>query len=429
MKKKISLDDLIPGMFIADLNCGWLDHPFASTRFLVRNTMTISKIRALGIEELWIDTSKGRDVPRKKVEVVIDEADKQAPPPAEAEADVASQQEVEKNEGQKSDLKVVLPPQPVPLGEEIRMARRTHHEASQTITNMMNDIRMGRSIKTETSAPIVERMTDSIFRNQNALLSLGRIRNQDQYTFQHSVSVSVLMMIFAKSQGYDIDTIHHIGQGALLHDIGKVKVPNEILNKPGKLTDEEFAIMKQHATYSGEILSGTPEISPICVEVAAQHHERWDGSGYPKGLKGDQISPYAQMAAVADVYDAITSDRCYHKGQHPTVVLRRLLEWSEQHFCPSMVQRFIQCVGIYPPGTLVRLKSGKLAVVMESASEKDGRRDLLHPVVRAIFCTKEHRYMRPEILDLSCEDVCEMVVGSEDPKKWGINIDTYIGTK
>jgi HD-GYP domain-containing protein (c-di-GMP phosphodiesterase class II) len=198
-----------------------------------------------------------------------------------------------------------------------------------------------------------------------------------------------------------------------------MRTPDAILNKPGKLTDEEFAIMRHHVVASREILEITPHISQTALHVAAQHHERHDGSGYPNRLKGEEIAPLGRMAAIVDVYDAITSDRVYHKGMPPTEALRKLLEWSRFHFDPELVHAFVRVVGIYPVGTLVRLESGRLAVVVEQRES-----NLLQPLVRVMFDAKRNHYLKPEDVDLSRplgKGGADRILGHESPEKWQID--------
>jgi len=407
MIKKIAIDQLKPGMYVHDLNCSWMDHPFFSSRFAVTDTAMIRKIRTVGIHDLYIDTDKGDDVPDTKTESEVNEE-------LQHELDWIAEHEPDKE-----SLRV----RATSLREERGYAERIQKEASGVITGIMSDVRLGKQVEVERVEPVVEKMVASIFRNQHALLSLGRIRQMDQYTFEHSVSVGVLLIAFAKAMGLDRDVIQQIGIGALLHDIGKIKVPDHILNKPGKLTDEEFAVMKSHVVHSEKILTATAGISATAIAVAAQHHERYDGTGYPRGLTGDEISLYGQMAAIVDVYDAITADRCYHKGQSPTVVLRKLLEWSKFHFNPELVQHFIHTVGIYPVGTLVRLDSGRLAVVLEP-----GEKDLLHPVVRIIYDTNKRTYISPRTVDLSHPGKYgeDRIANYEEPAKWGIRMELFM---
>ena len=204
----------------------------------------------------------------------------------------------------------------------------------------------------------------------------------------------------------------------MVHDVGKMQTPDQILNKPGKLTDEEFVVMRHHVVASREILEITPNISQTALHVAAQHHERFDGSGYPNRLKGDEISRIGQMAAIIDVYDAITSDRVYHKGMAPTEALRKLFEWSKFHFNPELVHAFAKVVGIYPVGVLVRLESERLAVVVEQREAS-----MLQPLVRVMFDARRNHYLKPEDVDLSKplgRGGADRIVGHESPEMWRI---------
>jgi HD-GYP domain-containing protein (c-di-GMP phosphodiesterase class II) len=227
------------------------------------------------------------------------------------------------------------------------------------------------------------------------------------------------MVSFCNAMGMSKEVIHHAGIGGMLHDIGKMKVPDEILNKPDRLTEREFSVMKCHVVESKKILSQARGISETAITVAAQHHERHDGSGYPLGLKGHEISELGQMAAIVDVYDALTSDRCYHKGMPPTDALRKIYEWSKFHFNPELVQAFMRSIGIYPVGTLVRLESGRLGVVVEQ-----NEKSLISPKVKVFFSTKSNAHIKPEIIDLSRSmghGGADKIVSHESPERWHLD--------
>jgi putative nucleotidyltransferase with HDIG domain len=395
--KKIPVARLEPGMYIHDLNCGWMDHPFLITRFKLESERDLQKIRAAGIREVYIDTDLGEDVD-------------DAPTAAEVEQGLEHEM-LQAAEGS--------PPPRVSAGEELARARRIHAEANHIMRSIMSDVRLGRQVHVEQMEPIVDKMAGSILRNSGAILSLARIKNKDEYTFQHSVGVAALLIAFCRGLGHDEETIRQAGIGGMVHDVGKMQTPDRILNKPGKLTDEEFSVMRHHVVASREILEITPNISQTALQVAAQHHERCDGSGYPHHLKGDEISPVGQMAAIIDVYDAITSDRVYHKGMPPTEALRKLFEWSRFHFKPELVHAFAKVVGIYPVGALVRLESGRLAVVVEHRQS-----NVLHPLVRVMFDARRNHYLKPEDVDLSKPvgfGGGDRIVGHEVPEKWRID--------
>ncbi len=403
MIKKIGVSDLQVGMFIQDLNCDWMDHPFLRRQFALSNEGQIVKIREAGIREVYIDAARGVDGPGQDAVEVERELDREM---------VAFAKAVAPRQRQTS------------MREEVASAQRIQGEANALIRDLMQDVRLGRQIQSERVEPVVEKITQSILRNSGALLSLCRIKNKDDYTFQHSVSVCGLQTAFARALGLSPSDIHEAGIGGLLHDIGKTKVSDEILNKPGRLTDDEFRQIKCHVVESRRILEATPGISAIAVQVAAQHHERHDGSGYPLGLKAGEISQMGQMAAIVDVYDAITSDRCYHKGMEPTEAMRKIFEWSKFHFNPDLVHAFTRCIGIYPTGSLVRLESGRLAVVI---GQCEG--NLLKPLVRVIFSAKHNHYLPAEDVDLSKSlgrGGGDRIVQHENPENWGINIARFL---
>ncbi|HNX94333.1 MAG TPA: HD-GYP domain-containing protein [Holophaga sp.] len=394
MIKKIKPEDLRIGMFIHNLNSGWMEHSFLWPRFLLKKEADLQKIRSIGMDELEIDTDKGSDVEPRPMPIV--EA-AEAPAPSLNPAPAAIHYST-------SHL------------EELATAKRVQNEANEVIQNLLMDIRMGKQLEVEHVEPIVEQITDSILRNQGTLVSLCRIKQRDTYTFQHSVSVATLMISFCRYLGMDRATIQEAGIGAILHDIGKMKVPNAILNKPSKLTDDEFGIMKSHVTLGLEILEQTPGVSDVAIQIVGQHHERFGGSGYPRDLKSNAISQLGRMAAIVDVYDAITSNRVYHTAMEPSVALQKLFEWSKFHFDEELVQQFIQSIGIYPVGSLVRLENDQIAVVIQQ-----GGTGLLHPVVRVIYDIRRKRHIAPQDLDLSQRVGEIQIVAAEDPEDWQIN--------
>lgn len=403
MTKRIDVRQLRPGMYIADLGSDWMAHPFLRNSFAVKDEATIEKIAASGIHQVYIDPARGLDV-------------KDAPTHKEVEQQLTEEM-----------LRVAAEPVPerkITASEEMGKARKIHAEANKIIHNIMQDVRLGQQVRLEQVEPVVERMTESILRNGGALLSLCRVKNADDYTFQHSVSVCALQVSFCRALGMDAETLHLAGIGGLLHDIGKVRVPSEVLNKPGRLTEEEFAVMKCHVVESKNILDQTDGISQTSIQVAYQHHERHDGSGYPEGLKGEAISKMGKMAAICDVYDAITSDRCYHKGLVPHEALRRIFEWSKFHFDPELVQQFLRTIGIYPVGTLVMLESGRIGVVLE---QSDG--SLLQPTVKVFYDSRRRRYLPPQEVNLAKplgHGGGDKIVGHEVAEKWGIDLSRII---
>ncbi|WP_373974407.1 HD-GYP domain-containing protein [Chitinibacter sp. SCUT-21] len=403
MIKKIPAHALRIGMFIHDLNVDWMNHPFVRNKFVIADDEALAKIMATGVREVYIDITRGLDMPdAPTVEEVNAELDAQLIQIAEAPAPIIQ----------------------VSFAQELGRAKKIHGHATNVVRNVMRDVRLGKAIELAGVAQVVEDITESVLRNSGALVGLGAIKDKDEYTFLHSVSVCTLMVTFAQSLGLDRDTIRLAGVGGLLHDTGKMKVPNDILNKPGRLSEAEFAIMRSHPEEGWNILRGIEGVEEIPLDITLHHHERLDGTGYPHQLPGEQISRMAQMAAVVDVYDAITSDRCYHKGMTAPEGLRKLWEWSKFHFNPELVQAFMRTVGIYPVGTLVKLESGRLAVVIEQNNAA-----MLQPIVKAIFSTKSNTYINPVVVDLSRpmgKGGADKIVGHENPEKWRIDVQRFL---
>ncbi|MYM29052.1 HD-GYP domain, c-di-GMP phosphodiesterase class II (or its inactivated variant) [Duganella sacchari] len=398
MLKKVDSSQLKVGMYIHDLSCDWMTHPFVRNRFLISSTDEIRKIINAGIHDVVIDSAKGLDV-------------EDAPTLAEAQA--ATEREI-------VEIVAKAPVQTrVSLGEEMQRAVQIRHQASTLVRSVMQDARLGKAIELDQVQPVVQNITESILRNPGALVGLLRIKTKDDYTFLHSVSVCTLLVAFCRSRNIPADITHQAGLGGLLHDTGKALVPDKILNKPGPLTDEEFAIIKKHPEDGYNILKQSPEIGPIPLDITLHHHERRDGSGYPSKQANDEISELAQMAAIVDVYDAITADRCYHKGMSAAAALRKIYEWSKFHFNPQYAQEFMRCVGIYPVGTMVLLESGRLGVVVEPHET-----NLLAPKVNVFFSTKKNVYIKPETVDLSRGlgfGGGDKIVGHESPAKWNVD--------
>jgi putative nucleotidyltransferase with HDIG domain len=400
MIKKIAVSALLPGMYLHDLVADWMSHPFLRSRFLINDQATIDKVVAAGIREAYIDSSRGLDV--------LDA------PTAEQ---VSAQIEAEMKAAVAEEIPVVR----VSLAEEMVRARKIKLQASKVIRSVMNDARLGQALNLKEVEPLVEDITRSIGRNQSALLSLLRLKTHDDYTFLHSVAVCALMVTFCKSLKLDADVTREAGLGALLHDTGKMRVPDAILNKPGRFTDAEFDVMKRHSRDGYDILRATPGIGDVPLDIALHHHERMDGTGYPERLPGEQISMMARMTAIVDVYDAITSDRCYHVGMPPAEALKKMWEWSKFDFDQTLMRAFISTIGIYPVGTLVRLESGRLGVVTELHPTQ-----IMKPSVRVFFSTKSNLHITPALIHLSRSGVNDKIASHEDPAKWAIDPMLYL---
>ncbi|HEC16692.1 MAG TPA: HD-GYP domain-containing protein [Sedimenticola sp.] len=392
MIKKIPTSRLRVGMYIYDLNCDWASHPFALNDFQITSQGQIREIMKIGIEAVYIDTDRGLDVEDTAAGSPPDDAGER-PPEYETK----------------------------PLIEELAAAANVRKKAIGMMSRIMEDVRAGKPVEMEQITPAVENMARSILRNTDASVGLTRIKRVDKYTAEHCVNVSILMMAFHKSLSLDDDELVQTGISGLLQDIGKARIPEYILNKPGGLTPKETAAVRRHVKYGLEILKKTPGISAVSLRTVAEHHERFDGSGYPAKMRGDLISLYGQMAAISDVYDALTADRAYKKGIPPHAAMIELLQTGQHN--SALVQKFIHCIGIYPVGSLVALSNGCFAVVIESNSD-----NLLHPRVKIIFDSIKRQYLPPEVVDLSSPDKKEdlTIISAIDAKKWHIRPEEFL---
>jgi len=396
MLKKIDTRQLQPGMYLHELCGTWIDHPFWRTSFKLKDAGQIAKILDSGIKEALIDTDKGLDI------AVVEPPP--APPPA---APVAA-------EPPPAPAARPAPPKATPIEAEMERASSIVAESRQAVVSMFNEARMGKAIEADNVMPLVEDISSSVARNPGALISIARLKTADDYTYMHSVAVCGLMIALARQLGLNESDTREAGMAGLLHDVGKMAIPLEVLNKPGKLTDEEFTLVKGHPAAGHEMLSGGKGVTAISLDVCLHHHEKIDGSGYPHRLAGDNISLFAKMGAVCDIYDAITSERPYKKGWDPAEAVHKMASWSKGHFDERIFQAFVKSVGIYPVGSLVRLQSGRLGVVIDQSPTS-----LLVPRVKVFFSVKSQVRLPVEVVDLSRTGGTDRIVAQEDPAKWG----------
>ncbi len=395
MLKRISVQHLTLGMHIKEFCGSWMEHPFWRSGFVLTDPQDIVSIHESSIKEVWIDCTKGLDIAPDQPTVSQAESDAQVD--AELQALAAETRQVGR----------------VPVTEEFARAAKICAQSKRAVVSMFQEARMGKAVDTAAAQRLVEEISDSVSRNPGALISLARLKTADDYTYMHSVAVCALMVALARQLGLSDEETRSAGVAGLLHDLGKAAMPMDVLNKPGKLTDAEFAIIKGHPEAGYQMLLRGSGVNEMALDVCLHHHEKTDGSGYPKHLKDAEISLYAKMGAVCDVYDAITSNRPYKTGWDPAESLRKMAEWANGHFDPKVFQAFVKSLGIYPIGSLVLLSSGRLGIVVEQS-----QKSLLAPHVKVFFSTKANARIRPEIVDLSRPGCPEKIAGREDPSKW-----------
>lgn len=395
VRKKISVDALEPGMFLDEICGSWVANPFWRSRFLISDPKDIALLRASTVREVWIDVHKGTDVwpstERAPLTALPDDAP--TPPWPVFESRI-----------------------PVPISDELARARQICAAAKEAVTSMFREARMGNAVDTARIDPLVDAIADSVARNTSALIGLARLKTADDYTYMHSVAVCAMMIALARKLGLDEGSVRSAGVAGLLHDVGKMLVPSTVLNKPGKLTDAEFSVIKGHPSKGHAFLLQASTIDPVALDVCLHHHEKVDGSGYPKGLSGARISLMAKMGAVCDVYDAITSNRPYKAGWDPSESLRQMGQWTSTHFAPDVFQAFARTLGIYPVGSLVQLNSGHIGVVTEQSSSS-----LMTPVVKLFHVIATGQRVEPFVVDLSSRACKEKIIAREDPAKWNFH--------
>jgi len=287
-----------------------------------------------------------------------------------------------------------------PLIEDIPIvvSEETQKAAIEAVHHVIGDMHSGNPIDSEQSQNVVDNMVSEMMANRGAMINLIDIRTFDDYTFSHSVNVCVLCVLIAIEMNLPEKVIREFGVGALLHDLGKVKIQDEILNKNGALTDEEFLEMKMHPTFSRELLLTDSKISEQSINIAHQHHEKVNGQGYPQGLVGEQIDIFARIAAIADVYDALTSDRIYRPKMEPYKAIKIILSGNGTHFDPKIVNVFVRHMSVYPVESIVRLSDGHIAIVI-----KANHNTSIAPQVRLISDANGNKISGKEEVDL-CHD-------------------------
>ena len=474
--KKIRVDDLKVGMFIVNLGRSWIRHPFFRNQLTITSDRQIEKLKKHEILEVYIDPSRGLDVSPAKtdwddISILAEKIDphfktlgenegqtRSLHPDASPSPSVSHFEENPGNHEVGSDLpfgqagttdsmayweekvgKVEenfveqdLPPgipfeDHIPYAKELRTAQVIQKEAQTVVRNIMEDVRMGRSIESERVKRVVNVMVDSILRNQDALVSLTQVKNYDEYTFLHSLDVCILALSMARHMNLSRDEMMQIGIGALLHDVGKMRISPSILKKPATLSESEWVEMKKHPIYSQEIMEASHDIPDKSKELALQHHERYNGTGYPFGLKAENIGVFGQIVGVIDFYDAVTTDRPYQKAIQPHEAIRHIYEKGHMEFDRLLVERFIQCIGIYPFGTLVLLDTEEMAVVCGTRGEA-----LLRPQVLVIYRNSKTLYPEPFTVDLSEKSensswYRRSIIMPLDPRKWNIELEMYLG--
>lgn len=403
MLKKITSSELVLGMYVERLGRSWLDTPFWTRSFLLESPADLERIRTARLCEVWIDTARGLAL-------------------AEPATACASSAAVEPPVADATPEPAVNAGPPRSRDEELVYARRLLERSRQAVQTMFDEARMGKALSAGQAYELVDDIAASVQRGGDVLIGLARLKTADNYTYMHSVAVCALMTALARELGLAPEQVRSAGLAGLLHDIGKMAVPSAILNKPGSLSEAEFSSVRAHPAAGYRMLQEVGEIDPVALDVCLHHHEKLDGSGYPKGLCGEEISLFARMGAICDVYDAITSNRPYKQGWCPADSLRRMAAWRGGHLDAQLFAAFVKCLGIYPLGTLVRLQSERLAVVVGQVPGKP----LTSPTVRVFFSIRAGTCIAPTVIDLAAPGCQERIVSTESAAQWRLqDVDRY----
>ncbi len=409
--KKIPVSELRLGMHLHALDGPWLDHPFWRTRFVLRDPADLQALVASKVRECWIDAALGVDVAPPPADNAVQLAAAPAPEPAPATTAAPTALPAPAAPPPARAPAPAAPEPRVAMREEMHRAALLCQRSREAVSSMFAEARLGHALNAEHCQPLVNDITESVLRNPGALVSLARLKTQDDYTYMHSVAVCALMVALGRQMGFDDAACRDAGLAGLLHDLGKAAVPLDILNKPGKLTDAEFAIIRTHPVRGHAMLQEAKGANEAAMDVVLNHHERTDGRGYPRALPAEQLSLIARMGAVCDVYDAITSNRPYKDGWDPADSVSKMASWKGQ-FDDTVFRHFVRSLGIYPNGALVRLASGRLAVVIEQNAK-----NLTVPVVKVFFDTRTEMPLPPKVIDLAT-DQSDRITDREPPGRW-----------
>ena len=402
MEQKIDVNKLRIGMYVSRLDRPWVDTPFLFQGFYINSTNDIESLKK-SCMYIYVDPEK-----KPHIEDVI--------------------QVSTANDGEINDEfshKKVIYEDACTVDKEIASAKESRRKISKLLDNLIEDIGAGRKVSMAGSKKIVQSMVESIIRNPDACIWLSRLKDIDNYTYNHALDVSILAVALGRHLGFTRLELLDLAIGGLLIDIGKIKLPANLLNKPGRLTDEEFVEVKKHVEHGVDILKQIDGISDRTIEMVKHHHERHNGKGYPQKLTGVRIPVYARIAAIVDCYDAITSNTAYHRAVSSHEAVTQIYEWRDVDFQAQLVEQFIQCMGVYPTGSIVELTTGEIGVVM---SQNRVRR--LRPRIMLILDSSKVAFESFPVVDLATETETKegtalSIVNTHEPGSFGIDPATF----
>jgi len=406
MERKVNVAYLKEGMYVSNLDRPWIDTPFLLEGFLIKTEEDLSSLNSY-CTYVYIDPDRGieateyiEEAPRLKTNTYL-------------ERFLQDNKKKVKYENLKSTK------------EELPTAKTALEDASNQVAHIMDDVKEGKNLNIDAVRGVVEPILDSIIRNSEAYMWLSMMQKKSAYSYSHSVDNCALAIAFGRFMGLPKKDLRTLAIGLLMMDMGNVRVPEGILNKKGRLTEAEYRIVKKHVLQGVDILKGTEGMNEDIVNIALTHHERFDGSGYPAALQGTQIPVYGRMAAIIDCYDAMTSNRPFSAAKSPYAALQNIYNWRGSAFQPELVEQFLQCIGVYPTGSLVEMTNGEVAIVLEQNLTQRMR-----PKVMLILDEDKAHFMEYKIVDLTdqFEDSSGLplnIYKGLDPDAYGLDPSEY----
>jgi len=347
----VRTENLSLGMYIAKLDCPWLDSPFKLQGFNITTERELQVVRSR-CHHVYIDRTRQSKLSLDAKNSVVGKALVIGKP--------------EKKRGS--------------FEEEIVRATSNYHETGRLVTDIMQTVKNGGSIDSKSAKEAVASSVNSILHSPDAHLWLTQLKKKDEYTAQHSLNVCMLSIVLGRHIGLPEQELRNLGLCGMMHDMGVMLIPSEIVNKTTELTEEESAIMKTHTTLGAELLKSSKDMFHGAIETALTHHERIRGQGYPRGLKDSGVSYYSNIIAIVDTYDALTSDRAHRKGLTHLEATQVLYQQAGEYFDHALVSKFIESLGVFPPGCYVQLSDDRIALVLE-ANEESKLRPKVMPVM------------------------------------------------
>ncbi|OLQ89877.1 HD family phosphohydrolase [Vibrio ponticus] len=368
---KISIDTLAVGMFVTAIEHS--QRVNLSNAGRVSNANAIQQLKNNGVKLAWVDqTLSDKRCQFKPVEEGVE------PAPA-----------------QEVTLQSYIRPKRQSRFAQQKRASKLIYEARGLVQKLISDTFEGKVIHVDEIDQWADDVIESVLIDSDALQCVSALRDKDKYLLEHSVNVACLLVSFGKHLGLPKETLKQVAIGGIIHDVGKIKVDDAVLHKPAKLTAEEFEHMKLHQVFAKDIIDNVKGLSSIARDVCLMHHEKLDGSGYPAGLTAEQLPLHGRMSSIVDIYDALTADRCYKRGMSSAEAFKILLSLSGNHLDKDLVYKFINCIGVYPVGSIVELSDGRIGIVWTSNQDEP-----LKPEIKCFYSRKYKRFIEVSFVDL-----------------------------